>query len=74
VAERAAALGVRLPLRYPLAVEVSHLLKQVVVLKQDRTVGSYRQRVLVALDRDAGIVGRGRPLVLGHGLPFVLIT
>ena len=58
VAERAAALGVRLALRDPLAVEVGHLLDQVVVLEQDRAVGTDGQRMLVALDRRAGI-GRG---------------
>ena len=57
--ERAAALGVRLPLRDALTVEVGHLLDQVVVLEQNRAVGAHGQRVLVALDQRAGI-GRGR--------------
>ena len=65
-AERAAALGVRLPLRDPLPVELGHLLDQVAVLQQDRATGADGQRVLVALDRDA-CVGRGwLGLVGGH--------
>ena len=55
-AECAAALGVRLPLRDPLPVELGHLLDQVAVLEQDRAAGADGQRMLVALDRDAGIV------------------
>ena len=54
-AERAAALGVRLPLRDPLPVPLGHLLDQVAVLQQDRAARAHRQRVLIALDRDAGI-------------------
>ena len=55
VPERAAALGVRLTLGDPLAVEVRHLLDQVVVLEQDRAVGAHGERMLVALNRRAGI-------------------
>jgi hypothetical protein len=58
VAERAAALGVRLALRDALPVEVGHLLDQIVILQQNRAVGSDRQRVLVTGYRDAGISGR----------------
>ena len=65
-AECAAALGVRLPLRDPLAVELGHLLDQVAVLEQDRATGADGQRVLVALDRDAGVRGGWLGLVGGH--------
>ncbi len=58
VAERAATLGVRLPLRDALPVEVGHLLDQVVVLQQDRAVGADGQRVFDAGYRGAGIGGR----------------
>ena len=51
-AERARALGVRLALGNPLAVEVGHLLDQVLVLKQDRAVRTDGQREFVAGDRD----------------------
>ena len=54
-AERAAALGVRLPLRDPLPVPLGHLLDQVAVLQQDRAARTDGQRILIALDRDAGI-------------------
>ncbi len=43
VAEGTAAFGVGLPLRDALPVEVRHLLDQVVVLKQDRTIGPHGQ-------------------------------
>ncbi len=66
VAERAAALGVRLPLRDPLPVEVGHLLDQIVVLEQDGTVRAYRQRMFIALDRGSGIGGGRVNLVMGH--------
>jgi hypothetical protein len=66
VAEGTAALGVRLPLGYPLPVEVRHLLDEVVVLQQDGAVRAYGQRVLVALDRDTGIGGRGAGLIVCH--------
>ena len=59
-AERAAALGVRLPLRDALAVEVGHLLEQVVVLQQDRPVRADGQRMLVAGDGDSGVRRRVR--------------
>ena len=66
VAERAAALGVRLPLRDPLPVEVRHLLDQVMILQQDGPFRAGRQRELVALDRDAGVGGRGYWTVVCH--------
>ncbi len=58
-AERAAALGVRLPLLDPLPVEVGHLLDQVAVLQQDRPARADGQRIRVALDRDAGCPSSG---------------
>ena len=71
MAERAAALGVRLPLGDPLAVEVGHLLDQVVVLEQDRAVGADGERMLVALNRGTGIGGRRLAVLLS--LPFLLV-
>jgi hypothetical protein len=64
VAEGARALGMGLALGDPLPIEVGHLLDQVLVLQQDRTVRSDGQRVLVAGDRDAGVSGGGR--YVGH--------
>ena len=52
-AEGAAALGVHDPLGHALAVEVGHLLDQVVVLEQDRPVRAGGERVVVARRRDA---------------------
>jgi hypothetical protein len=66
VAERAAALGVGLALGDALAVEVGHLLDEVVVLQQDGAVGADGQRVFVAVDGDA-CVGGGRLAVACHG-------
>jgi hypothetical protein len=43
VAKCAAALGMWLPLRNTLTVEVGHLLDQVVVLQQNRPVGTDRE-------------------------------
>ena len=51
-AEGARPLGVRLALGNALAVEVGHLLDQVLVLEQDRAVGADGQRELVAGDWD----------------------
>ena len=51
-----ATLGVGLPLDDALPVELRHLLDQVVVLEQQRTVGPDGQRVLVARDADAGVI------------------
>jgi hypothetical protein len=57
VAERAAAFRVRLPFRDTFPVELRHLLDQVVILQQDRTVGTDRQRLFVTGCGDAGISG-----------------
>ena len=56
-AERPAALGVHDPLGYALAVELRKLLDQVVVVEQDRTLRSRRQRLVVACDRNPGVRG-----------------
>ena len=71
VAERAAALGVRLAFGDPLPVELRHLLDQVVIVQQDRPVPAHGQRVLIALNQDAGVVGGCGPLGLGHGSPLL---
>jgi hypothetical protein len=63
VPEGAAALGVGLALGDPLAVEVGHLLDQIVILQQDRAVWPHGERMLIALDQRARI-GSGRKLVL----------
>src|SRR6185312_5247305 len=66
VAERAAALGVRLAFGDPLPVEVGHLLDQVEVIEQDRPVRAHGQRVLLTRDGDTR-VGRCRlGLRAGH--------
>src|SRR5262249_18496107 len=65
-AEGPAALGVRLPLWYPFAVEVRHLFDQVVVLQEDRTIGPYRQRILITLDRSTCIGCGSYALILRH--------
>ena len=57
----AAALGVDDALGHALAVEVLHLLHDVVVVQRDRAGGSDGQRVLVAGGGDSG-VGGGRSL------------
>ncbi len=51
-----AALGVHDPLWDALAVELRHLLEQVMVLQQDRPVAASGQRVLVTLNRDTRVV------------------
>src|SRR6185312_690196 len=71
-AERAAALGVRLPLLDPLPVEVGHLLDQVTVLQQDRAARADGQRIRVALDRDAGISRLDRVRLRACHVPFLL--
>ncbi len=84
-AERAAALGVRLPLRDPLPVPLGHLLDQVAVLQQDRAARAHGQRVLIAFNRNARIRRlRGQLLVshtqkltpglVGRHHPFVVIS
>jgi len=57
--ERPTALGMRLPLRDTLAVEVRHLLQQVMILQQQRPVRTHRQRMLVTGNSYPGI-RRGR--------------
>ena len=53
-AEGAAALGMGLALWRALAVPLRHLFDEVVVLEQNRSVRADGERVVVALDRDAG--------------------
>ena len=57
VAERATALGMRLAFRDAFPVELGHLLDQVVILQQDRTVGADRQRLFVTGCGDARVGG-----------------
>ena len=47
----------------PLAIEIRHLLDEVVIVEHDRAVGADGQRMLVALDGYAGIGGGGGNLV-----------
>ncbi len=76
--ERAGALGVHVALRHALAVEVRHLVQEVVVVQQDRTVGADGQAVAVAGRRSTGLgrraelrllrgCGRDRGAVVGLG-------
>jgi hypothetical protein len=69
----ARALGVRLSLGHPLTVELRHLLDQVVIVEQDRSIRADSEQVLVALDRDAGIAGCRGGLSLGHCRAFSVI-
>ena len=62
VAERGGAARVDDPLRHALAVEVAHLLEEVVVLERRRTTIADRAQVLVVVDRVA--LTRGQVLVL----------
>src|SRR6266851_4229773 len=64
-----AALGVYDPLGDPLPVEMGHLLEQVVVLQQDRSVGTEREGMLVAGRGDTGIC-RGRRRLFRHNPSF----
>ena len=72
-------LGVDHVLGDPFAVEVGHLLDQVVVLEQQWTLGARRQREFVArraMPRVVGSNGRLEVLgvgVLGHGLRVIAI-
>jgi hypothetical protein len=70
-AESTAALGVRLAFRDALAVELGHLLDQVVVLEQDRTVRTDGQRVLVARNRYPGIGRRLRTVLIAVFAPSI---
>ena len=66
MAEGATALGMRLALRDPLAVEVRHLLDQIVILQQDGAVGTDGQGMLVAVDRYPGVRGGRFGLCIRH--------
>ena len=57
VTERAATLGVHDPLRHPLAVEVGHLVDEVEVVQQQRSVRADAQRELIARRRRSGVGG-----------------
>src|SRR5690606_22568106 len=70
VAEGARPLGVWLPLRDALAVEVGHLLDQIVVVQQDRPRRTDGERVRVAGHRRAGVGGRGPRLGHDASLPL----
>ena len=56
----------RLAFGHPFAVELRHLLDEVVIVQQDRPVRADGERVLVAFDRDAGIRRRRYRLCVGH--------
>jgi hypothetical protein len=60
----------RLTLRHAFAVELRHLLNEVVIVEQDRTVRADGERVLVAFDGDPGIRRRRWGLCVGHRPPF----
>src|ERR1019366_776954 len=63
---RATALGVNDSLGHTLSVELRHLLDQIVVLEQNRAVGSDCERVLVA-GRGNASIGRGPgSLLIAH--------
>ena len=68
VAECTAPLGMRLPLGNPLPVEVRHLLDEIVILQQDRTVGTNGQRVLVARYGDSRVGCRRLAILFLHGV------
>src|SRR5882757_7800569 len=61
-AERATTLGMRLTLRDPLPIEIRHLLNQIMVLQQNRTIRPDGQRKLITRYRNTRI-RRGRPYV-----------
>ena len=64
-AEGARPLGVRLALGNALAVEVGHLLDEVLVMEQDRAVRADGQREVITGHRDPG-VGGGAGWLVGH--------
>jgi len=67
-AMRAGALGVHDAFRDALAVEVLHLLNDVVVVEYGRAVGADGQRELVARRRDSRVGGRdGSAVVVASG-------
>ena len=69
-AERARALGVHVALGDALAVEVRHLVEEVVVVQQDRAVRAEGQRVAVARRRGAGV---GRRAAVGWRLSVMAL-
>src|SRR5690606_29609095 len=69
VTEGPATLRVRLALRNPLPIKVSHLLNEIVVLQQDGTIWPNGERMLVAGDGDPGIGCCGFAVVLIHVTP-----
>jgi hypothetical protein len=69
--EGARSLGVGLAIGHVFATELRQLLDEVMVVQQDRSVRPGGQRVLVALDRDAGI-GRRR-LVSVMASPSIVV-
>src|SRR5690606_34689574 len=60
----AAAFGVGLTLGDPFAIEIGDLLDQVVVVQDNGPVAPHGERVFVAGDGDARVVGRG--FLVGH--------
>ena len=67
---RAAALRVNDPLGDALAVEVLHLLNQMSVVQDGRSVRPDGQRMVIARDRDAGVVRGGRGTPIAHWEPL----
>ena len=65
----AAALGVDDSLGHPFPVELGHLLDQVVILQQQRAVGTDRLRELITRRRRARIRGRQIPAFGHHYFP-----
>jgi hypothetical protein len=57
---------VRLALRYAFAVELRHLLDEIVIVQQDRPVRTDSQRMFIAFHRDTGIRRRRRGPGLDH--------
>ncbi len=57
----------RLAFRNALAIEIRHLLDEVMIVENDRAVAPDRQRMFVALNADAGVGG-------GGGTVFLLIV
>ena len=64
--ERTTAVRVRLAFRNALAVEIRHLLDQVVILQQQRAVRPDRQRLLIACDGHASVGGGWPRFLCGH--------
>ena len=73
-AERAASLGMGLPLWNPLPVPVRHLLDEVMILQQDRAVGADGERMLIAGDWNAGVSRRGCVAVVRHDSASVMFA